>query len=106
MELPRLSGSVRSVTILQKDAHGTVTPVVIFKQARKKRKGSKLLRPLERATRRVVNAQIQTAQSYRDRHSRSNEKKRDGWIQDLPVNVVRAYQRGGKALKLDRLVAF
>jgi hypothetical protein len=106
MDIPRLNSSVRSVTVLQKDANGAITPVIIFERDRKKKKGTKLLRPLERATRRVVDSQVRTAESYRSRHARSNGKKRDGWIKDFPVNVVRASQRGTKALKLNRLFSY
>jgi hypothetical protein len=106
MDIPRLNSSVRSVTILQKDSSGVVAPLVIYQRRRgKKRKSTALLKPFEAITRRVVDAQATTLQSYRSRHDRSNRKKKDGWVRDLPVNVVRASQRGAKALKINRLLA-
>jgi hypothetical protein len=107
MDIPRLNSSVRSVTILQKDSSGVVAPLIIYqRRGGKKKKTTAVLRPFERITRRVVDAQAKTAQSYRSRHDRSNQKKKDGWVRDLPVNVVRASQRGAKALKLNRLLSF
>src|SRR5260221_4740754 len=103
---PRLNPSVRRVTILRKDDNGAVAPVIIYERARKTKKGTSVLRPFERAARRLVKAQERGAASYLSRHERSNEKKRDGWVRDLPQNVFRASTKGTKALKLNRLLSF
>ena len=105
METPRLNASVRRVTILQKDSTGAIAPVVIYRSAARKKKGTDVLRPFEKAARRLVEAQERAAQSYRARHERSNQKKRDGWIRDLPANVFRASRKGTKALKLSRILS-
>ena len=106
MEVPRLDSSVRSVTILQKDADGALRPVVVYKRSGKKKKTTKALRPVERLARQLVDAQARAADSYRARHDKSNEKKRDGWLRDFPVNVFRASERGNRAIKLNRLLSF
>jgi hypothetical protein len=105
MDIPRVSSSVRRITVLEKDASGHLRPVMVYKRGTSKKKGTWPIRYFERLTRRVVDAQTKAEQSYLSRHDRSNRKK-DGWARDLPVNVIRASQKGTKALKLDRLFSF
>jgi hypothetical protein len=56
----------------------------------RKRKQSKVVRPLERGLRKAMRRQLDIAQLYLARHERSNRRKRDGWLKDLPLNVYRA----------------
>jgi hypothetical protein len=104
MNIPKVSSSVRRITLLQTDASGT-KPVVLYQRggSRKKKRGTQPFRYLDRVTRRIAEAQAKSAQSYLSRHEKSNEK-RDGWVRDLPVNVARASQKGVKALQLPRLL--
>jgi hypothetical protein len=104
MDILRVSPSVRRITILQRDGNGHTVPVVMYERKSKKKRGSGVFRPIERATRRVVDAQRRAAESYLSRHDRSNEKRKDGWIRDFPINTVRAMRRGNRALKISRLV--
>lgn len=106
MESPRLSGTIRRITVLRRDATGSAIPVVVYKKAAKRKKGSRPFRFIERATRRVMEAQQKTADRYLSRHRKSNRKKKDGWIRDFTVNSVRAQNRGAKALKLRRLLTY
>jgi hypothetical protein len=101
-------GSVRRITVLHKDSGGALEAETIYRRStsRRRRKTSRLFRPLEKATRRLADAQSRAAQSYLDRHNRSNRKRRDGWIGDYPSNVLRASQKGVRALRLHRLVIF
>jgi hypothetical protein len=103
MENPRLSKSVRRITMLRKDASGNTAPVVVYKKERKRKKGTKAFKFAERATRRMVEAQQKAADRYLEKHNRSNSKKKDGWITDYAVNTARATNRGLKALKLRRV---
>jgi hypothetical protein len=96
MDLPRLSKSVRRVTVLHHDAAGVVTPATIFKRGRNKKKGRKLLRPLEKAVRMAAEAGDTATGTYLRRHKKSNRKRRDGWVRDTAANLVGA---GRKALK-------
>jgi Family of unknown function (DUF6312) len=104
MDILRVSPSVRRVTILQHDGNGHPAPVVIYERKSKKKRGSGVFRPVERAARRAVDAQRRVAESYLSRHDRSNEKRKDGWIRDFPINAVRAVRRGKRALKISRLL--
>lgn len=51
---------------------------------------SEMLRPLERSVRKLVLREAEIAQSYLTLHKRSNERKRNGWMKDLPRNILRA----------------
>jgi hypothetical protein len=106
MDIPRVSKSVQRVTVLRKDSSGQVTPVTLYRKEQSRKKQTRWLKFAEKATRHMADAQTKTAQSYLSRHSRSNSKKRDGWIRDYPVNVFRASRRGAKALKLTSLFSF
>ena|SRR5688572_19816949 len=98
MEMPRLGKSVRSVVLLQRDETGNLTPTVIFKTARK-RKVSRLLKPLEKSVRKIASAQVASADKYYDKHNRSNQKRKDGWLRDFVSNVVDAGKSGEKKLR-------
>jgi hypothetical protein len=103
MDMPRLSKSVRRVTVLQRNASGDVTPVVVFKRGRGKKKGTRLMRPLEKAARSLADASNAATSTYLKRHKKSNRKRRDGWVRDTPTNVIEA---GRKALKEIRPARF
>ena len=101
----RMPGSIRSIVMLQAGPLGQVEPTEIYRgEGRGKRKGTRLLRPVDRAVRRLARAQEAMAETYLERHERSNEKKRDGWLRDLGNNVYRASRRGQKELKIERLL--
>ncbi len=87
--------SVKRITVLQKDASGSTIPLVAFREPRK---GSRRLRPLEKAVRRLNVAQGTAAGVYLEAHERSNRKKRNGWFKDLRKNLARAGRRGMKKL--------
>lgn len=104
MDIPRVSSSVRRITVLKHDESGALTPVVVFKRRQSgRKKGTAPYRYFEKIARRVADAQARSAQSYRARHDRSNRKEKDGWLRDLPVNLIRANQKGNKALRVDTL---
>ena len=103
MEIPRMTRSVRRITVLKKDASGALAPVTIFKRRNSKKKQTEALRIFERGTRYLADAQARAGASYLSRHRKSNQKRRDGWVRDLPVNFLRASNKGRKALRLNRL---
>ena len=105
MDIPRVSDSVRRITVLRKDAGG-ISPVIIYERqgSKKKRKGTRALRGFERATRGMLKAQKRATVTYLSRHNRSNTKRRDGWIRDLGLNSLRAAERGTRALNLSRII--
>ena len=98
--MPNVSKSIRRITVLQTDPSGNIAPVVVYRRGRSKKKGTRGFKIVERATRRIMEAQRSAADSYLSRHEKSNVKRRDGWIRDFPLNVVRAGNRGQRALKL------
>jgi hypothetical protein len=100
----RFSDTVRSVIQLTRTPSGHLAPDVLYERERRGgKKGSTLLKPADRFVRRVVEAQEASASKYLARHVKSNEKRRDGWLSDLPVNLARAGRAGQKALKVQRL---
>ena len=104
MDIQGVSKSSRRIAVLQRDPSGNIVPVVVYRRGRsKKKKGTRGFRVFERATHRIMKAQRSAADSYLSRHDKSNTKRRDGWIRDLPVNVVRAGEKVRRALKLPLL---
>jgi hypothetical protein len=100
----RFSDTVRSVIQLTRTTAGEITPEVLYERERRGgKKGSALLKPADRVLRRVVQAQEASAAKYLARHEKSNGRRRDGWLSDLPVNIARAGRAGQKALKIQRL---
>lgn len=94
----RKKSPVRSMYILEEGAGGVVQRERVYK--RKRRRGSKRLRPFEKAMRRMATAQGTMADDYLSRHNRSNRKKRNGWVKDLNKNVYRSSRKGLRKLKI------
>lgn len=99
MDMPRLSKSVRRITILNRDASGGWSPIVLFKKDRKKKNSTALVRPVERLTRSLVEAGDTATSTYLRRHKKANRKRRDGWVRDLPNNIVRATSKGARKIR-------
>jgi hypothetical protein len=101
----RMAPSVRSVVRLEAGPNGRLESVEVYRRPDEgRRKGTRLLRPVDRAVKRLARAQEAAATAYLERHDRSNTKKRDGWLRDIGNNVYRASRKGQKALKLERLL--
>ena len=104
MDAARLPKSVRSIVLLRQDGNGGLAPVTLYQKPNgDKKKGTRLLRPAEKAVRRLTDAVGTYAQSYADRHVASNRKRRDGWLRDMNTNVAKATRRGAKRLKVARM---
>jgi hypothetical protein len=95
--LPRKS-PIKSVHMVTLSADGSVQREKLAE--RKSRRGSKRLRPLEKAMRRMSNAQGAAADEYLSRHERSNRKKKNGWAKDFGKNMSRSSKKGMKKLKI------
>lgn len=103
----RFSDTVRRVIQLQPAATGQLAPVVLYERdAPRRKKGSRMVRPFERVVHRMAKSSHAQAAKYLARHERSNEKKRDGWVRDFNVNIIRAVQAGQKPLRWDRWISF
>lgn len=99
MDMPRLSKSVKRITVMQRDANGNVSPVIVFKRKRSKKSGTQLLRPMERVMRSMAETSDAATGTYLRAHKKSNRKRKDGWVQDLPSNFVKAGRKGVKQLR-------
>lgn len=90
---------IKSAVMVEVGTDGSATRTVLYEQ-RRKRRGSKRLRPFEKALRRMAEAQSTASNSYLDRHERSNRKKKNGWAKDLTKNISKSSRKGLKKLKL------
>jgi hypothetical protein len=79
------------ITVVRPDGSDT-----LYKKRRKKRRISPWLRPIERAARRSMRAKSTFQSELLRRHNRSNRKRRNGWLRDIGINMLRAQ---GKAMK-------
>lgn len=93
--------SVKRVTILGRNPDGTFSvKAERVPEQGKKRKGTTGLGLVEKLVRTGVNMGATAGNSYLSRHKKSNLKKKDGWIKDGPVNVIRAGLKGVKQVKI------
>jgi len=106
MDATNFSKAVRRITVLRADASGEITPIEVFRRKATRKKGTRILGPVERATRQVAEAHARAASSYLGRHASSNAKRKDGWLRDLNVNLMRATRKGSKAIKVNRLFSY
>jgi hypothetical protein len=107
MELPRLNQSVVRVTRLDHTSAGGYTPVVLFeRQPAKRKRGSRILRELERGQARAISAGRTFLDDYAHLSEESNARRKDGWLLDMGPNVLDAGMKAVKKLKVFRLPAF
>lgn len=79
--------------------------VLVYKKNKKrKNKRSGGMKGPERAVRRISMADEAFTKRYLKRHRRSNSKRRDGWVRDMDVNLIRAANTGRKKLKVRSLL--
>jgi len=97
---PNFGKSIVKITILTADpATNQVKPVVYYSKSSKKKRGSKRLRLLERIVRYGAEAPKAVLDDYLERHKRSNERKRDGWLRDEGKNAFKSIKAGRKKLE-------
>jgi hypothetical protein len=96
---------IKRVTVIRRDGRGQIIARDAYEGKRKKKKQSKGLRPIERELRKILEFRSDVISNYLDRHNRSNEKRRDGWLSDLPSNMVRAVRKAKpkRLLRVKRL---
>ena len=93
---------VKRVTLIKRTG-AEVEAVRIYTSGKKKkkRKVSGLVAPLERAVRKLVNANVVLGQETIRRSNKANRKRRDGWFFDAPVIAAKsgrsAYNQARKA---------
>jgi hypothetical protein len=84
---------MRRVTVIQRTEHSP-TAITVYRKGRRRRRVSVMTRPLERAARRLIRAQITFGQEALRRHDRANRRRRDGWLVEAPAIII---QSGRKA---------
>lgn len=95
----------KRVTVMTRDANGNLSvKAETTSGEQKKKKGTKGLGLVEKIVRTGVDVGTATGNSYLGRHKKSNEKKKDGWIKDAPVNVVRSGLKGMKKIKIRNFI--
>ena len=104
MDTLRLGSNIRRVTVLEPGASGDTRLVVVFERRRKKKRQSRIAKPVERLVRAAAQATDRFAGKYVRRHKKSNTKRRDGWLRDGLVNVARAGEKARKRLDPARVL--
>lgn len=105
MDLPRPPKSVRRITLLQIGAAGEVKSLTLYRDRStgRQKRGSPLLHEVERLIYTIVRAEQAVVNAYVSEHKKSNRRKSDGWLQDLPSNVAKAGKKGLDQLNIDPL---
>jgi len=97
--------NVRRIIRLEPGADGYVPNVLYDRGAgRERKRTTPLLRPMERLLRQCSEAQSTAALDYLERHYRSSGKTKNGWFHDLSRNLVKAQRRGGRRIKLAKIL--
>ena len=84
---------VKRVTVVRRNADGNEAVAVYREPKKGRRKTSEWSRPLERVARHLIRADAIFGQEASRRHEKSSRKRRDGWILDLPGNVMKAQRK-------------
>lgn len=80
---------VKSVTFVKKDKTGNVE-IERLTVDRDEGRHTKGLKPIERMVRKMVKGELAAATVYLERHKRSNQLRKDGWIRDFGKNLGKA----------------
>lgn len=83
---------VKAVTVLRSDSDfgGEPDTIVGKSNTKKKKKKKQSVGMIEKPLFDVVKQFDKATTSYREAHEKSNSKKKDGWIVDLPKNTTKA----------------
>jgi len=80
-------------------ARGETETLYKAKKRKKKKKGSRWLRPFERMQRRTLDAQEAFFRDANRRHRKSNRKRRDGWLRDGGDNTMKSSRKAFKKIR-------
>ncbi|NET59121.1 MAG: hypothetical protein F6K47_24150 [Symploca sp. SIO2E6] len=89
---------VQSATVLRSDDSFGGAPDVLVgsggrRKKKKKKKQAAALKPWEKAVFKQAKRFDEASKEYRDRHEKSNKKKKNGWIKDLNKNYSKAMSK-------------
>jgi hypothetical protein len=93
--------ALKRVVVLRSDDEFGGDPDVIYgsdgggrrRKKRKIKKQSSGLKPIEKAIFKLSQKYDKATTEYKERHSKSNKKKKNGWIKDLPKNYTKAMSK-------------
>lgn len=98
----QFSKSVEMITVFETvPGGGGLRPVTLYEPPGKKKKGTRGLRGIERFVRRMAESQQAGVAKYLERHERSNQKKKDGWLRDMGNNVFKAMKTSSEKMSPD-----
>lgn len=89
---------IKRITLIERTPDGFTTKTLFEAPEEKKRKVSRGLRGMEKAERRVLEAVDTFAGELLDRHNRSTRKRKDGWLRDGQLNLMKAQRKAIKKL--------
>jgi hypothetical protein len=89
---------IKSIRVLDREPGGELRTSAVYERPR--RRVSKQYRGIEKFVRRFAEANRDASEIYLERHKRSNEKKKDGWLKQLSTNSQKARRKGWKKLQL------
>ncbi|MEB3341931.1 hypothetical protein [Okeania sp.] len=82
---------IKAVTVLRSDADfGGIPDTISGSKKTKKKKKKQSIGMLEKPVLDLAKQFDKATTAYREGHEKSNSKKRDGWIKDLPKNSTKA----------------
>lgn len=97
-----MSDLIERVTVLQRDADVAQAVTLYRRDQKRSAKSSTVSRSLEKATRRMIRAEIIFAEDLLRRHDESSRRRKDGWLLEAPANMVgagrKAYNEARKAV--------
>ena len=91
-----MAGDVKDAVVLVSDEDFGGEPQSLTgssmgrKKKKKRKKQAAALKPTEKAVFKLAKRYDEASKVYKDRHSKSNKKKKNGWIKDLPKNYSKA----------------
>jgi hypothetical protein len=95
----RVGKAVRQVILLSRDETDGITPTTLYRKSkRKKKKGSRGVRELDKMVKAATQSQQTFADTLLKRRKRSNRKRKDGWLRDLGQNVFKASGKSWRKL--------
>jgi hypothetical protein len=99
MQTLNLGKAIRRVTLIKSNDSNLAMPLVVHRRKRKRKKQSKILRPIEKLTRRLADAELAAVKTYADGHRRANRRKKNGWARKLTTNLRRARKKFWRKLR-------
>lgn len=93
MSKTKYEGLERAIILKSEDSFGG-KPEIIYGSGSDTKKKKKLkkqsYKPLEKKMFKLAGNFDKATAKYKERHSRSNKKKKDGWIRDFSKNIAKA----------------